>query len=72
MPDAPKRFRRGYEGRNVGYTPDDFAARADECVRLSKMTNDDMIQRELLELRQIYLVTRTRLAARERDKRGDA
>ena len=49
----------------MAYGPDDFSARAEECVRLANMTKDAMIQRELLELRQIYLQTAQRLTRRE-------
>ena len=50
----------------VAYGPEDFTARAEECVRLANMTKDAMIQRELLELRQIYLQTAVRLTRQER------
>jgi hypothetical protein len=55
----------------MGYGPDDFSARAEECVRLANLTKDEMIQRELLELRQIYLATRTRLIQREESEKGN-
>ena len=47
------------------YGSEDFAVRAEECVRLANMTTDQMIQRELLELRQIYLQTVSRLRRQE-------
>jgi hypothetical protein len=50
----------------LAYGPENFAERAEECVRLANLTKDEMIQRELLELRQIYLVTRRRLLEREK------
>jgi hypothetical protein len=53
------------ERNAVAYGPDDFSARAEECVRLANLTKDAMIQRELLELRQIYLQTAQRLTRRE-------
>jgi len=55
----------------VAYGPDDFTARAEECVRLANMTKDQMIQRELLELRQIYLQTAARLAQQVRQASSD-
>ena len=48
------------------YGPEGFSARAEECVRLANMTKDAMIQRELLELRQIYLQTAARLMRQEK------
>ena len=45
----------------MAHGPDDYAQRAEECVRLANSTKDEMIQRELLELRQIYLRTMERL-----------
>jgi hypothetical protein len=45
----------------LGHGPEDYAQRAEECVRLANSTKDEMIQRELLELRQIYLRTMERL-----------
>ena len=47
------------------YGPEDFSVRAQECVRLAKLTKDAMIQRELLDLRQIYLQTAARLTRQE-------
>lgn len=47
------------------YGPEDFSMRAEECVRLANMTKDAMIQRELLELRQIYLQTAARLTRQQ-------
>ena len=68
----PMRVRRsvnassGLRANVVAYGPEDFSARAEECVRLANLTKDPMIQRELLELRQIYLQTVTRLMRQER------
>jgi hypothetical protein len=45
----------------MAYGPEDFGARAEECVRLANVTKDDMIRTELLELRQKYLHTAGRL-----------
>jgi len=53
----------------LAYGPQDFAERAEECVRLANMTKDQMIQRELLELRQIYLQTADRLIKREKPEK---
>ena len=45
----------------VTYGSEEFNARAEECARLADMTKDDMVQTELLQLRQIYLQTAERL-----------
>lgn len=37
------------------YSADGYDARAKECVRLANQAADEMIQRELLSLRQTYL-----------------
>ena len=39
----------------------DFAKRAAECARLASLTVDQMVQVELLRLRQTYLQTAERL-----------
>jgi hypothetical protein len=54
----------------VPYGPEDFATRAEECIRLANMTRDEMIQRELLELRQIYLQTVERLRRLQKSDDG--
>ena len=46
----------------MSQTSADYLARAEECVRLANNTEDEMIQRALLELRQIYLNVAERLA----------
>ena len=43
------------------YQPDDYRKRADECARLANQASDDLIQRELLKLRQTYLQIADRL-----------
>jgi hypothetical protein len=43
------------------YQPDDYRKRAEECVKLANQTSDDLIQRELLKLRQTYLQVAERL-----------
>jgi hypothetical protein len=48
------------------YQPEDYRKRAEECVRLANQANDDLIQRELLRLRQTYL----QIADRLRDLSG--
>lgn len=54
----------GGRGR-VPYTSKGYMIRAEECVRLANLTQDKMIQRELLSLRQSYLKTAERLVAIE-------
>lgn len=39
----------------------DYAKRAPECVRLANLSLDDMVQVELLRLRQVYLAIASRL-----------
>jgi len=39
----------------VPYSADGYDVRAKECVRLANLATDEMIQRELLSLRQAYL-----------------
>jgi hypothetical protein len=38
-----------------------YAKHAEECVRLANLTTDNLIQKELLTLRQSYLQTAERL-----------
>jgi len=38
-----------------------YAKRAAECVRLANLTIDEMVQAELLRLRQMYLQTAEKL-----------
>jgi hypothetical protein len=52
----------------MGFGPDDYAARAEECLRLAGLSKDEMIQRELLQLRQLYLATRERLLTQAKRK----
>ena len=51
----------------VPYSADGYDGRAKECVRLANMASDEMIQRELLSLRQTYL----RMAAELRNLTRD-
>lgn len=44
------------------YNVEGFKFRADECVRLANLAQDQMIQRELLSLRQVYLKAAERLS----------
>lgn len=37
------------------YTAEGYARRAAECARLAALTSDDMLQQELLRMRQSYL-----------------
>lgn len=46
----------------MAYNAESFLTRAEECVRLAKLATDDLVQRELLQLRQVYLQTAERLA----------
>jgi len=46
----------------MAYDVEAFRFRAEECVRLANLAKDEMIQRELLSLRQSYLRTVERLA----------
>lgn len=52
----------------MSYSAEGFNARAEECVRLANFTDDAMIQRELLQLRQVYLQTSERLQKMETKK----
>jgi hypothetical protein len=45
--------------------PEDYLARAEECVRLANLTNDQFIKRELLTLRQTFLRTAEHLRKKE-------
>jgi hypothetical protein len=45
----------------MGYEADEFLARAEECARLAKLSKDEMIQTDLLQLREIYLQMANRL-----------
>lgn len=51
------------------YSSKGYEDRAEECVRLANATTDQMIQLEILRLRQNYLQVAERL--REREKRQD-
>lgn len=42
-----------------------YEVRAEECVRLANMAQDDMVRAELLKLRQTYLRVAERLRALE-------
>ena len=46
----------------MSYNVEGFRFRADECVRLANLSKDQMIQRELLSLRQVYLKAAERLS----------
>ena len=39
----------------MSQTAQDYVMRAGECARLANLSSDDMIRRELLQLRQTYL-----------------
>ncbi len=43
------------------FTAEGYEARAKECVTLANQAQDELIQRELLKLRQTYLVIAERL-----------
>ena len=43
------------------YSSKGYMIRAEECVRLANLTKDNMIQKELLSLRQSYLKIAERL-----------
>jgi hypothetical protein len=43
------------------YSAKSFETRAEECVRLANVAKDDLIRKELLQLRQSYLQTADRL-----------
>jgi hypothetical protein len=44
------------------YSAKGYEVRAEECVRLANMAEDELIRRELLTLRQSYLQTAKRLS----------
>ena len=46
------------------FTAEGYEARARECVSLANQAHDELIQRELLKLRQTYLVIAERLRNR--------
>jgi hypothetical protein len=46
----------------MSYNVEGFRFRAEECVRLANLSKDQMIQRELLSLRQVYLKAADRLS----------
>lgn len=46
---------------------DEYFAHAEECVRLAALSNDDLVTRDLLTLRQSYLRTAERLREKARD-----
>jgi hypothetical protein len=48
---------------NAGYTPQGYRLRAEETARLAGLTQDRMLQAELLKLHQTYLVIAERLDA---------
>ena len=43
------------------YSSEGYERRADECVRLANLTTDEIVQRELLLLRQTYLQSAAKL-----------
>jgi len=43
------------EAANMTYSPEGYRKRAEECAKLANSTADQMIQMELLKLRQTYL-----------------
>jgi hypothetical protein len=45
----------------MSYSVEDYEMRAEECVRLANATKDELIQMELLKLRQVYLQVARRL-----------
>jgi len=45
----------------MGYGATGYQNRAEECVRLANLAEDELIRRELLTLRQSYLQTAERL-----------
>lgn len=53
----------------MAYNSESFVRRAEECVRVAKLTTDDLIHHELLQLRQSYLQTAERLAQIEKEKK---
>ncbi len=51
------------------YSADSFIERAEECVRLANLAEDELIRQELLQLRQSYLQTAERLQKLARTRR---
>jgi len=51
----------------LSYQADDYRRRAEECVRLDNEAKDDLIQRDLLMLRQTYLQIADRLSKLEKE-----
>ena len=51
------------------YSAASFIARAEECVRLATLTDDDLVRQELLQLRDSYLQTAERLEQLVRHRR---
>jgi hypothetical protein len=49
------------------YSAKGYESRAEECVRLANLTQDEMLSAELLKLRQSYLVIAGRLKNVSRD-----
>jgi len=47
--------------RTVTYSAQGYEGRAAECVKLANLTQDQMVQSELLKLRQTYLTIAQRL-----------
>jgi hypothetical protein len=45
----------------MSYSAKGYEGRAEECVRLANLTEDALIRKELLTLRQSYLQTADRL-----------
>lgn len=49
------------------YTSSGYLARAEECARLARLTEDHILRAELLKLRQSYLIAAERLQELERN-----
>jgi len=72
MSTTAVRLGRLLSGRDRGtgalsYQADDYRRRAEECVRLANEAKDDLIQRDLLMLRQTYLQIADRLSKLEKE-----
>jgi hypothetical protein len=52
----------------VPFSSEGYLARAEECARLANLTTDDLIQKELLLLRQTFLQTAEKLEKREKEE----
>jgi len=52
------------------YSPQAYERRGEECVRLANQARDDLVQAELLKLRQTYLKIASRLREMMNDPRG--